>query len=78
MNKERRKTIDEIIDSLNKVSDDLYFVQEEEQSAYDNLSDGLKETERGERIQECADELQDAFDNLRDVIESLEYIINEY
>ena len=82
MNNQRRKKISEAIsiiinakNYLGKAKDILNNVAYEEQDAFDNLSDGLQQTIRGEQIDENASTLQDAVDQLEDIISDLNSII---
>jgi hypothetical protein len=77
MNKERRKRLQNVIDTLKDMVDELYAIQEEEQEAYDNLPESFQEGERGEKMSDAidtldmvlseidsqADELQEMIDN---------------
>ena len=86
MNKERRKRIAEAVEQLaaamvylENARGLLEEVKEDEEAAFDNLPEGLQESERGEAMQEACDTLeeavdaaQEAFDNLEDVKSSLE------
>lgn len=82
MNNQRRKKITEAIsiiinakNYLEKAKDILDNAGCEEQDAFDNLSDGLQQTMRGEQIEENASTLQDAVDQLEDIISDLNSII---
>lgn len=75
MNKERRKRIEEIQDKILGLQADLQWIKEEEEEAYDNLPDGIRDGERGDAMQDAIDamenadsSLQDAYDNLSDVL----------
>lgn len=72
MNKARRTEIRNIIDSLNEIKTQLDSVAFDEQFAFDNLSEGLQCSMRGEQIEECAETLSEAVDNLDDIISNLE------
>lgn len=79
MNKDRRARLQRAIDLLSEVQENyaeaLRLVSEcadEEQEAYDNLTEGLQAAERGERMQEVAGELQSVQGELENIdIESL-------
>lgn len=72
MNKQRRAEIRNIIDSLNEIKTQLDSVAFDEQFAFDNLSEGLQCSMKGERIEECAETLSEAVDSLDDIISNLE------
>ena len=48
----------------------------EEREAVDNLPDGLRESERGERMEEIADSLVEAVSSLEELENTLGEIIN--
>jgi hypothetical protein len=72
VNKERRKRIQEIVDNLEEIKGRIDEIQEEERECYDNLSEGLQQTERGQGYEASADALSDAECNVDDVISALE------
>lgn len=64
MNKKQRERLDELIGQVESIAEDILAMQEEEQEKYDNMPEGLQESERGEAIQAAADNLQEAYDDL--------------
>ena len=72
MNKQRRAEIRNIIDSLNEIKTQLDSVAYDEQFAFDNLTEGLQCSMRGEKIEECAETLSEAVDGLDNIISNLE------
>ena len=60
MNKERRKKLQKVTELLDEVITD-------EQDAYDNLPEGIQESERGEAMEEGLDKLKEALDLLAEV-----------
>ena len=75
MNKERRKSIERIVDKLYEIQADLAWVRNDEEEAYDNLPEGIQSSERGDAMQEAIDamdnvdgSLQEAIDYLTDII----------
>lgn len=72
MNKQRRAEIRNIIDSLNEIKTQLDSVAYDEQFAFDNLTEGLQCSMRGEKIEECVETLSEAVDGLDDIISNLE------
>lgn len=77
MNKQRRKWLESVINKLEEQRDELANIQEEEQECYDNLPEGIQESDRGVQIQENADELDSASSDIDDIIERLYEIINQ-
>ena len=57
MNADRRKKLDQI-------KSDLQVVIEDEQAAYDNLPDSIREGEKGDTMQTAIDSMQTALDEL--------------
>lgn len=57
MNAERRKKIDRALDLLREAA-------EEERASYDNLPEGIQESERGQKMEETADALDEAVSSL--------------
>jgi len=60
MNAERRKKLDQIKSYLQAVIED-------EQSAYDNLPDSIRDGEKGDQMQTAIDSMQTALDELEGV-----------
>lgn len=75
MNKDRRKNLATIIETLEAMKSSLEDVRDEEESAFDNLPESIQESERGETMQEIVDALYDACDSLEETIDSLNEII---
>ena len=75
MNKQRRSVLREIIDRLYPIKDEIEAVMDEEQEAYDNLPDGIRDGDRGEQLADNVSELQGVIDSLdSDVIDKLDTI----
>ena len=71
MNKERRKRLEKVISQLEDLQVEVASIQEEEQEAFDNMTEGLQNSERGQGIQENADNLESVdidFENLLDAL----------
>ena len=74
MNKQRRKRIMEAIDYIIKVKEIINEVMEEEEDAFNNLSEGLQCTTRGEQMENNISEMEEAISKIEDVIENLDNI----
>lgn len=72
MNKQRRKTINEIIEALQDLQGAIDEVLQDEQDAYDNMPESLQNSERGENSENAIGELEEALSCLDDCIRSLE------
>ena len=85
MNRIRRKSLRTILGQMDELSTVLETVKEalqdvlnEEQEAYDNLPEGLQESDRGQQMQEHIDALEGVVDSLGELdIEDLYGTIEE-
>ena len=75
MNKDRRKSIERIVDQINEIKADLTWVRNDEEEAYDNLPEGIQSSERGDSMQEAIEAMDDADGSLQDAVDFLEEII---
>ena len=71
MNKQRRNELQKAINFLNHIKNDfentiaiIESAASEEQECFDNLTEGLQATERGQRMQEVAQTLQNIADSM--------------
>lgn len=71
MNKQRRKLIDEALDHIQAAYDIIEHVCDGEQEAYDNMPDGLRDSEKGDALQEAVDNLSNAIFDCDTIIEYL-------
>jgi hypothetical protein len=71
MNKERRNRINKVIEQLETLKDEISDISMEESEAYDNLPEGIQDSDRGEAMQEAIDNLDMASDTFDDIIEYL-------
>ena len=76
MNKTRRKEIEKAIGALEEIKENIEGLQEEEQEAFDNMPEGLQDSERGEAVQENADQLDEAATYIGDAIDLLQEVID--
>ena len=60
MNAQRRKVINDVINELAALRSRIETCQDEEQSAFDNMPEGLQGSDRGQAAEQAADRLQDA------------------
>lgn len=67
MNKIRRNTLREIQAAVLEVREMIENVLDEEQEAYDNMPEGLHESERGETMAEAIDALECAITSCDEV-----------
>lgn len=76
MNKKSRALVAEIIERLRRCHEDLEGVKDDEQEKFDNMPEGLQESERGQAIQNVADSLEEICEDLGGVISDLEELEN--
>lgn len=75
MNKQRRGIISKCIEELEDIKSRLEDVQNEEESAYDNLPDSLMYSEKGDTMQENIDNLSNVIGYIEDSISDLNDIV---
>ena len=75
MNKQNRKDIEKLIEKLDEVKTDLEFMQEDEESKYDNLPEGIQDSERGDAMQEAIENIESAVGSIEEAIDSLQEIV---
>ena len=73
MNAARRKELSKAIDLIEQAKEIISAVAEEEREAYDNLPEGLQESEMGEKMNEIADDLE--YVDLDEVVDTIEEIM---
>lgn len=71
MNKQQRKELSEMLKVIEDCQYKLEVMAEEEQAKYDNMPEGLQESEQGQAIYEAADTLEDAASNLMNWVDEL-------
>lgn len=72
MNAARRKELKRALEMLDAAKTILEQVAEEEQEAYENLPEGIQDSERGEQIYDNADTLSGYMDDLDDMMSAIE------
>lgn len=75
MNNERRKRIRSLIEKLSSDKELLEMISSEEEEAFDNMPEGIQESQMGENSQEAIELLGDALNSLDECIDSLDNII---
>ncbi len=72
MNKQRRKTINEIYEKIAELRDWLEEVKDEEECYRDNMPENLQNSERYEIANEACDNLDYAMSSLDDALDYIE------
>lgn len=71
MNKARRGKMKEVIKLLDQANSILEDIRDDEEFAFDNLSEGLQQTMRGEQMEENVDVMNEAIDKINEAIDDL-------
>lgn len=74
MNKQRRKSILEVIKSIETIKSELDDILFDEQDYFDNMPENLQGSIRGEQSEEAIDMLDSAINSLDEAISSLQEI----
>lgn len=72
MNAERRKTIDQIVESLREPLTDTENVKEEEEEYLESMPENMKDGDKGSAAQESIDNLDSAYNSIQEAIDYLE------
>jgi hypothetical protein len=72
MNDARRKKLERTIVLLEKTVHTVYRVRGAEQSAFDNLPEGIQSGDRGAAMEAALNELDQALDHINDAIANIE------
>lgn len=74
MNKQQRKELQGYVESLDEIKCAIEEMMDEEQDKFDNMPEGLQESERGEAMQEAIENLESASSSLEEAIDYLNEI----
>lgn len=72
INNKRRQFLRSAIAYLDKASDMISDAMSDEQDAFDNMPEGLQESERGEAMETAIDNMDDAISKIDDAKECVE------
>ena len=75
MNKQRRKELEKALNLLADARQIIEGIRDEEQEAYDNLPDGIRDSERGEQMDEYVCTLDEAVSEIENREDELNEII---
>jgi len=75
MNNELRKRITGIQLNIEKQKDELQEILEIEQDKFDNMPEGLQDSEKGEKIQSGIDNLETSIGELESAVECLNEVL---
>ena len=72
MNADRRKRLKSVVEKLTAAKQELDDIAAEEQDAFDNLPEGIQESDRGDAMQQNADDIYDHVQALDEVVDAIE------
>lgn len=72
MNNSRRKQISALLAQLNEIRDSVEQLQGEEQEGFDNLPEGLQQSEKGQAMEQAAEQLASALSAIDEGLQALE------
>lgn len=72
MNAKVRKEIAKHIEALNDIKDKLESIRDDEGEKYDNMPEGLQDSERADEMLEAVDNLDSAVSSIEEAVEYLE------
>ena len=75
MNEVRRKALRDVINGIQRLSDELEALCGEEEDYRDNIPENMQGSERYDKAEEAIDLISEAVDNLRCAVESIESAI---
>ena len=75
MNATRRKRLRLIIEQAGQLLEQLQAIEEEEQTALDNIPESLQATDRYADMEMAAEAMAEAVDNLEEIISGLEELM---
>lgn len=71
MNNTRRKAIAKIVERLEELKTDFELLRDEEQEAFDNLPEGIQESERGEHMENIIYNMEEVLENLESAFDTM-------
>ncbi len=70
MNKERRSRLEKVKEQLSALVSDLESIRDEEQESFDNLPEGLQQSEKGGTMQSNVDYMEEAIGSVQEVVDT--------
>lgn len=72
MNKQTRKELSEISDQLAGLIVSVEEIRDGEQDKFDNLPEGIQESERGQKFEEAIGSLEEVISSLEEAVNGIE------
>lgn len=77
MNQKNRKNIEKLIEKLDEVKTDLEFMQEDEESKYNNLPESIQDSGKGGDMQEAIENIESAVGSIEEAVDCLQEIVDQ-
>ena len=74
MNKQNRKKLQGYVESLEEIKSAIEEMRDDEECKFDNMPEGLQESERGDAMQEAIENLESASSSMEEAIDYLNEI----
>lgn len=71
MNKDRRKQLESIVERIEEIKALVEALRDEEQGAFDNLPEGLQQSDRGQGMEAAVEQLEAAISALEETSEAI-------
>lgn len=71
MNAQKRKQIKQALELIEKAKEIIESTWEAEQESYDNMPEGLQDSERGQAMYDAIDVMETAVSNCEEIADSL-------
>ena len=71
MNKHSRKELEIAISLIENAEEIVRNIRDDEQEKFENLSEGLKQSEKGQKFEEAISALDDVLDHLQEVTDGI-------
>ena len=76
MNQKQKDMLNDFIGKLEEIRFQIEDTQSEEQEKFDNMSEGLQQTERSQAIEQAAQDLEEVVNALYEACDKLGDIVN--
>ena len=77
MNAKTRKEIEKLTESLDEIKCAVENIQSDEEEKFDNLPEGIQDSERGEEFQAAIENLESAASSIEEAIDYLNEITED-
>ena len=74
MNNKTRKELEKVVSIINDLKEIITTIIDEEQTKFDNLPEGLQQSENGSKLEEAAATLEEVINSLDEAIDNIETV----